>query len=696
MQLVIAEKPSVANSIADVLGANERKDGYREGNGYFVSWCVGHLIELAEPEIYNSDWKKWSYESLPMIPEDFLYEVKEATASQFHVLKDLLEESSVDTVINACDAGREGELIFRLVYEMANCSKNMERLWLSSLEENSIRKAFENLKRGSDFNSLYESAKCRQEADWLVGMNATRFFTVLYEGKVLKVGRVMTPTLAMLVDREEKIRSFKKEPYYLTNIISGDIKAVSQKEKDKEIAEKIAKDCEKQNAIVVSVTKEEKKQGAPKLFDLTSLQREANRMYGFTAKQTLEYAQSLYEKKLITYPRTDSQFLSEDMEEVANKVISIINEKLLAIEKTEFISCKKIMDDDKVSDHHALIPTAQLSFQDLEGIPLAEKKILYMIAFRLLSAVSENYQYLASKIILECNEHEFQVEGKVELNKGWKIYDEKLKEIFNSDVEKSSTEENDKIPELVEGQELLVESTDVVEKFTQPPKHFTEDLLLAAMEKAGVEDIEQEVERKGLGTPATRADIIEKLVLSNYVKRDKKNLLPTEDGINLIHILPEMIKTPKLTAEWENHLSLIAEGEYNANDFMQGIKDMIKEMVENHENVSEEEKQLFAKKSEKQELGECPKCGKKIIVGKYGPYCEGKCGLYLKKVRGKELTESQLRELLSKKKVLIKNLENKEGKKYDAYFNLEGYEEHTYNDKTNYFLKINLEFPKKK
>ena len=573
MELVIAEKPSVAQSIAAVLGATQRKDGYLEGNDYLVSWCVGHLVELAQPESYEEAWKKWSYESLPIIPQEWQHEVKSDTKAQYQILKKLMHDDRVDAVVCATDAGREGELIFRLTYNMAGCRKPMKRLWISSMEESAIRDGFHNLRPGSDYDNLYHSALCRQEADWLVGINGTRLFTVLYGGKALKVGRVQTPTLAMLVDRESKIMNFKKEAYYMAHIMGNGLDAVSEHISDKTEAERIAGACENGQALVTSVVKEEKWVAPPKLYDLTTLQRDANRLFGFTAKQTLEYTQSLYEKKLVTYPRTDSQYLSDDMEGTAKNVIEAIFNSLLFEQNIMFNpDIKRILNSKKVTDHHAIIPTMEIIKQDLKAIPESEMKILSLCANRLLCATGEKHIYNSTKAVITCNNTVFKVSGKEVWKNGWKEFEDFFKNSYKTAEDKSDAEEEKKLPELREGMMIAVEQTKVSEHFTQPPKHYTEDSLLSAMERAGAEDMGDEVERKGLGTPATRADIIEKLVKDGFVKRERKQMIPTEDGMKLITILPDVVKSPKLTADWENELTLVSKEKLLQNSLCQVLK----------------------------------------------------------------------------------------------------------------------------
>lgn len=636
MQLVIAEKPSVAQSIAKVLGAAEWQDGYIEGNGYFVSWCVGHLVELAQPNSYGEQYAKWNYESLPIIPEEWKHMIKEDTKEQYEVLEVLMHDERVESVVCATDAGREGELIFRLVYEMAGCTKPIKRLWISSMEESAIKEGFESLRPGSEYEHLYEAALSRQQADWLVGINGTRLFTVLYAGKVLKVGRVQIPTLAMLVEREMKIINFVKEKYFLS----------------------------------------------------------------FTAKETLEYTQSLYEKKLCTYPRTDSQYLSDDMAQTAENVIKVILDTLPPIVPEVIFNpnVSRLLNSKKVTDHHAIIPTVEIANTELTDLPEGEKKILFLLASRLLSATGEIHTYETVKAEITCNNIIFYTSGKSVISSGWKVFEEAVKTAFGKVEEKNVVEEQ-KLPELLEGMTFEDVQTSVNEHFTTPPKHYSEDSLLSAMERAGNEDMDDDVERKGLGTPATRADIIEKLVHDGYVKREKKNLIPTEDGLKLITVLPDVVKSPKLTADWENTLTLVAKGEYSMEEFMTGIKNMVKNLVDTYSSVSEEDQKLFATTQEV--LGKCPKCSGDVVKGKFGVYCKNKCGMNVGKAMGQELTDEQVKKLLSGKKILMKGLKSKTGKKYDAYLIPEGIEDYSYVNKEGKEVsasqyKLKMEFPKKK
>ncbi|MEZ3504483.1 MAG: DNA topoisomerase 3 [Lachnospiraceae bacterium] len=698
MRLVVTEKPGVAQAISHVVGADSRKDGYIEGNGYIVSWCLGHLVELAAPESYSESWKKWTYESLPMIPEKWRHEVKKDTAAQYKVLKRLMHDDRIDTIIAATDAGREGELIFRLVYEMAGCRKPMERLWISSMEESAIREGFASLHPGSDYDNLYHSALCRQRADWLVGLNGTRLFTVLYGGKLLKVGRVQTPTLAMLADRERKIVNFRKEKYYMAHILMDGMDAATGHIDDKEKAEEIAGACRNGQALATSVVKEEKAVMPPKLYDLTTLQRDANRLFGFTAKQTLEYTQSLYEKKLVTYPRTDSQYLSEDMEQTAGSVIKAILRSILFENQISRPDIKRILNSRKVTDHHAIIPTMEIAEADLAALPETERKILSLAANRLLCATGEKHLYETVRAEFSCNGHTFAASGKSVTHNGWKSFEDAFQRSFKISGNQEEEKEEKKLPELSEGQSFDGVQSKISEHFTSPPKHFTEDSLLSAMERAGAEETGADAERKGLGTPATRADIIEKLVKDGFVKREKKQIIPTEDGLKLITVLPDVVKSPKLTADWENALTLVAKGELPMEDFMADIENMVSELIHTYHEVSDEQKKMFAQ--EQKTLGTCPNCGGQVIKGKFGAYCKDKCGMNVSRVMGAALTDAQVKDMLAGEKILLKGLKSKAGKPYDAYLIPEGVEDYSYikagKEIKGLQYKVRLEFPKKK
>ena len=697
-QLIITEKPSVAMNICAALGIkdNGNHNGYVEDGDRIVSWCFGHLIELAKPSTYGEQYKKWSYDCLPIIPENWKYEVREDTGEQFEVLKALMLRDDVTLITVATDAGREGEAIFRLVYEKAGCSKPFNRLWVSSMEVDAIRDGFNNLKPGSDYDSLYESAKCRQEADWLVGINGTRLFSTLY-GKTLKVGRVQTPTLAMIVNREMEITGFRKEAYYTVHIGTKRLDAVSKTMKDKASAMNLALKCNGKDAVVKSVKKEEKSMAAPQLYDLTTLQRDANRLFGYTAKQTLDYTQSLYEKRLVTYPRTDSRYLSDDMEETARKVLYLVRREFSFIgEAKDIDDYGRILNSRKVTDHHAIIPTPEIASLDKDAVPSAEMNILALIAVRLACSVGEPFRYMTLKAVLSCEDEEFTLTGRAVSKKGWKETDVSFRSVF----ETGGNEKDPILPVLTEGQVIEGIEARAMEGFTRPPARYSEDSLLLAMEKAGAADMTDDVERKGLGTPATRADIIEKLVHDGFLKREKKQIIPTEDGIKLISVLPEELKSAKLTAEWENRLAEIAKGRVDTDSFMSGIREMVKKLVtENHE-VSEEKKALFGT-GNREFLGKCPRCGADVVKGKYGPYCTRKdCTMKLGKAMGVELSDEQVKKLLNGGKILVKGIKSKKGKTFDAFLTPKGISAFPYTDKegiekTGFQFDYHLEFPEK-
>ena len=699
-KLVITEKPSVARAYADALGVKNAQDGYIEGNGYIISWCVGHLIELAQPDAYDPTLKKWSYKSLPIMPGNWQYEIKKDTKAQFKVLKKLMTDkeknfSPITEVICATDAGREGELIFRLVYEQAGCNKPIKRLWLSSMEESAIREGFANLKPGYMYNNLYQSALCRQQADWLVGINGTRLFTVLYN-RLLKVGRVQTPTLAMLVDRDEAIRTFKKEPFYTCHIVVNGMDAVSEKFKTEDEAISV-EGCAVFNPVrITKVEEEEKSISQPRLYDLTTLQRDANRIFGFTAKQTLDYTQSLYEKRLCTYPRTDSQFLSDDMGQTAENVISAVFKSVLKMPQDYSPDIGRVLNSKKVTDHHAIIPTMEITKQNMDALAEGEKKILSLISYRVLCATSGRHEFKSVKVELACGDYIFLANGKTVISEGFKKYEKMLSDRFR--VKSNPEDEEKALPQFREGQTFRDVNPKVVEAFTQPPKPFTEDTLLKYMETAGASEMDDDVERKGLGTPATRADIIEKLVKDGFVKRDKKKLVPTDDGIKLITILPDAVKSPQMTADWENALVLVSKGEMSADAFMKGIKEMVTELIRTYSSVSEEEKKVFESENA---IGKCPKCGADVVVGKYGAYCTEKCGMSLGHAMGRKLEEEQIKKLLAGEKILMKGLKSKKGKTYDAFLKPEGVEAYDYTnkdgeEKEGFQFKFSFEFPENK
>lgn len=569
-KLVISEKPSVAMNLAKVLGANTRKDGYLEGDSWLVSWCVGHLAGLAAPEIYNKDYAKWRREDLPILPgSGWRMTVAESTRGQFEILKKLLRRRDVGEVINACDAGREGELIFRSVYHLAGCSKPTKRLWISSMEETAIREGFANLKPGKDFEELYRAALCRAKADWLVGINATRLFSLLY-GRTLHIGRVMSPTLAMAVEREAEIAAFQPETFYSVEIQCGDLKLSSEKMANKKAAAYLAASCENTSITVRQVERLEKVENPPLLYDLTALQREANRRLGYTAQQTLDYLQALYEKKLVTYPRTDSRYLTEDMQSIVPDLVQTASEICGLIAPAEILAAQ-VCNNAKVSDHHAVVPTKTLTVDKAADLPKGEAAILGLACLGLLRAVAAPCRYMQIKIVAECAGNIFSASYKEVVDYGWQQYCPK---------DKAGDKFGD---ELREGQQLAVEAASIKQGKTEPKAHFTEDTILAAMEKAGSRDMPQDIQRKGIGTPATRAGILEKLVNVGLMERKKSkkaaNLLPTKLGQALITILPEELQFPLLTAEWEQKLLEVENGSLREEEFMQGIEDLVSGLV---------------------------------------------------------------------------------------------------------------------
>lgn len=669
MNLVIAEKPSVAQSIAKVLGCTDKQDGYLSGGGYLVSWCVGHLVELAEPESYDSKYETWKKEDLPIIPDEFQYQVASATRKQFKVLKELLHRDDVDCVTNACDAGREGELIFRLVYDEAKCNKPMKRLWISSMEDEAIRDGFAHLKDGEDYDRLYEAALCRERADWIVGINATRLFSSLY-GQTLNVGRVMTPTLALTVAREVEIRAFKPEDFY-TVILRTEIGDLGSKRfSDREEAKTLLTKCMLAGKVkITKAEKKEKQEKAPALFDLTTLQREANKKLGYTAQQTLDYTQSLYEKKLVSYPRTDSRFLTDDMEGSLPTFIEKA-EKISGLKATEERNLHSVINSKKVTDHHAIIPTASADKADLSELPTGEREVLRLIATRLLEAVSSPCEYVEAVLEAECENEKFTAKGKAVIDAGWKG----IAKFSDKKKDDSDTALGD-ISDLHEGDQIKINQAGVKAGKTSPPKSYTEDTLLSAMEKAGSDETPDEAERKGLGTPATRAGIIEKLVRIGFIERkgDKKTkyLVPTHKGEALITVIPEAIQSASMTAEWEQKLLEVERESYSSEQFMGEIEDMVRDLVDTYEIVQDAEvlmKPVYAP------LGKCPACGSDVIEKSKGFFCENKeCKFALWKDNrffdslSKKLTKQVAEQLLSKGKANLKKCRSvKTGKTYDT------------------------------
>ena len=619
MILVIAEKPSVGAAIGKVLGASSRKDGYLEGNNYIVSWCVGHLVGLADASSYDERFAKWRYSDLPIVPEEWLFEVPKDKQKQFKVLRDLMRDKRVTELVCATDAGREGELIFRLVYKKAGCTKPFKRLWISSLEDSAIREGFAHLRDSGDYDRLYEAALARSKADWIVGINGTRLFSTLYHKKLV-VGRVQTPTLAMLVEREGKISTFHKEKYFNVHISKDNLTADLEKVKTEEEAKAIAAACDKKQAVVSSLKKETKTVNPPKLYDLTTLQREANRYYGFTAQQTLDLVQSLYEKKLLTYPRTDSQFITEDMESTARQVIGIVSRKLPLFEgRNHEPDIGRITNNAKVTDHHAIIPTVQLENQDLTELPESEQKIIRLVSVRLLCATGERHIYDETSVTLTCEDYEFKAKGKTIVQDGWKAVERRFKETLKS---KEKDEPERSLPSLNENDTIDPVDASVTEHYTSPPKPYTEDSLLSAMETAGNAEFDDDTEKKGLGTPATRAGIIEKLVKGGFIERRGKSLVPTKDGNNLVCVLPEQITSPSMTAEWENTLMQIERGKADADKFLSGIVEMTSGLVKAYPFLSDTEVNRFD--SGRESIGKCPRCGSPVYVGKGNYYCSNR------------------------------------------------------------------------
>lgn len=693
MKLIIAEKPSVAAAYAAALGVYGRKDGYLEGNSLIVTWCIGHLVSLAEAGAYEERYKKWNYEDLPILPKEWKYLVASGKEKQFSVLKSLMERTDVTEIVNGCDAGREGELIFRLAVDMAGCRKPVSRLWISSMEDTAIRDGFAHLEPGSRYEPLYQSALCRQKADWLIGINATRLFSVLYH-KTLNVGRVQTPTLAMLAERDGQIMLFQKEKYYHVRLGFADMEAVSERITEQDRAASIQAACQNGQAVCVSSDKEKKTVKPPKLFDLTTLQREANRLYGFTAKQTLDYAQSLYEKKLLTYPRTDSRYLTSDMAETVSAVAH------LAAKQEPFSSCADfipdvaaVISDKDVSDHHAIIPTMEMDKQNVSLLPAGERNLFLLVCCKLLCALAEPYTYEAVSSVFSCGEETFTAKGKTDLSQGWKEIDRLFRTFQKTDQEETAGQEA-ALPPITKGQVFEPVEASVTEHFTSPPKPYTEDTLLSAMERAGSEDMPEDAERKGLGTPATRASIIEKLVSSGFAERKGKNLIPTKDGINLVTVLPDMLASPKLTADWESKLSQVAKGELTAADFMNGIEDMAKELIARYSHISEDGQKLFS--PQKEPVGICPRCGEPVYEGKKNFYCGNRsCGFVLWKndrfwtSRRKELTKKMAADFLTKGKTKVKGLySEKKDTTYDAIIHME--------DTGGKYINFKTEFTKPK
>ena len=668
-KLVICEKPSVAQSVGKMLGASKRCDGYLEGGGYLVSWCVGHLVELAQPETYGENYAKWRLEDLPILPKKWKYQVSASTKKQFQILKELMSREDVSSIVEATDAGREGELIFRLVYHQCGCKKPFERLWISSLEDAAIREGFASLKPGTEYDALYEAALCRERADWIVGINATRLFSCKY-GPTLNVGRVMTPTLAMICGREAAIRNFRPEMFYTVQLTPEGFLANGGRMKEKTEAEKAADECRLAGtATVKSVERRDRTEKPPALYDLTSLQRDANRLLGFTAQQTLDYTQSLYEKKLVTYPRTDSCFLTEDMAGMLPGLVAMVRGKCgISPDTPAAVNAAQVINGKKVTDHHAIIPTKTLEAADLSELPSGEKAVLDLIAVRLVCAVGDPCRYSEISVMLECAGHEFKAKGKTVTDPGWKA-------CLPASGDEKNGDDVAPVPVLSEGTVLPLAKVELKEGKTTPPKRFTEDTLLQSMEAAGAEDMRSDVERKGIGTPATRAAIIEKLVQKGFVERrgDKKMkaLIPTEKGSALIAVVPEQIQSPAMTAEWEEKLLDIEKGGYAPDAFMREIEGMVTELVKTYETVKGVRMDM---PNGNTVIGACPHCGADVVERAKGWFCSSrecrfvlwKDNAYFKKI-GKHLTAGMASMLVKNGRVKLKDCKSQRtGKTYNA------------------------------
>lgn len=680
MRVVIAEKPSVAAAIAPVIGATTRKDGYYEGNGNYVSWCFGHLIGQALPDDYSEEWAgKWSFDMLPMIPNVWKYNVidDKGVRQQFLILKKLMLDSNVTEIVCATDADREGELIFRYVYRLAGCKKPVLRLWTSSLEESAIRKAFADMKPGSAYNSLYRAGESRDKADWLIGMNGTRLFTVRYGGKeTLHLGRVKTPTLAMVVQRDYEIAHFVKQKFFTVLLDCGSFTAESERIDEESKAAAITSACSGQTAVLADLKKEIKSINPPELFRLTTLQQTANEHFGYTAKQTLDAAQKLYEAKLITYPRTVSKYITDDMEESTLHVIERVFEKYPQFGQKQTINIKRCINNAEVEGHPAILPTKKITPADLTQLSEPQQNILCLVAARLILATAEVHKYEAVKATVRCAGTDFTAHGKTVKENGWKALEANVIAALKSKAsedEKEGSEEK-ALPDLNQGQAFTNVKTEKAEHWTTPPRPFTDATLLAAMERAGNSEYDDETEKKGLGTPATRAAIIDSLVKDEYIQRKGKQITATPKGVNLIAVVPDEVKSPKMTVEWEIQLQQIEHGKGDANAFMENITSYVREMCAKYGTVD------TSVSFERQAVGKCPHCGKNIMKGQYGFYCTGKCGMYLAKVYGKTLTEKQLEKLLSGKEVSF----TVDGKKTIV---MPEAVEHTYNGKTSWQWK---------
>ena len=692
--LVIAEKPSVAQSYAKNLSAYKREDGYLEGESCIVSWCLGHLAEYAQPEEYDPKYEKWQFDDLPILPEAWKLKVSKDKKKQFEVIKTLMNRSDVEYLVNGCDAGREGELIFQRVYVLAGCRKPVKRLWISSMEDAAIQKGFQTMKSEEEYKNLCMAAVCRAQADWLIGMNGTRAYTTRYF-KRLVVGRVQTPTLAMLAERQERIEHFQKEAFYKVALTDGKLTVVSENIANEEAADLLAALCNGSTAVVTQMKKERKKSFPPKLYDLTSLQREANRYFGYTAKRTLDMLQELYEEKLVTYPRTDSQFVTEDMKDSVEELVEKMPVLLSFVDYGQLgHGIKRVINNAKVSDHHAILPTKEVVEKGIADLPADKKNLMMLICQQLVQATGEEYLYEQTDITVKCQEHDFKARGKIPVQMGFKEVEKAFKQLCVKAEPVEEKEKETSIPAgYEEGMRLFSVKAEKTTHYTSPPKPFNEDTLLAAMETAGNKEFDSETEKKGLGTPATRASIIEKLVSSGYAQRKGKQILPSTEGKELVKVMPEYLKSAVMTAEWENQLLLMEKGEITDTQFMGEITSLVRKILEVCREIPEEERRRF--QMEREVIGKCPVCGCDVFEGKQNFYCSNRqCDFALWKENRflgsmeKNLDKKMARELLDKACTHVKGLySKKKDMKFDADLLL------TLEDGKPRF---HLEFPKKK
>ena len=692
--LVIAEKPSVAQSYAKNLSAYKREDGYLEGESCIVSWCLGHLAEYAQPEEYDSKYEKWQFDDLPILPEAWKLKVSKDKKKQFDVLKGLMNRSDVEYLVNGCDAGREGELIFQRVYDLAGCRKPVKRLWISSMEDAAIQKGFQTMKSEEEYKNLCMAAVCRAQADWLIGMNGTRAYTTRYF-KRLVVGRVQTPTLAILAERQERIEHFQKEAFYKVALTDGKLTVVSENIANEEAADLLAALCNGSTAVVTQMKKESKKSFPPKLYDLTSLQREANRYFGYTAKRTLDMLQELYEEKLITYPRTDSQFVTEDMKDSVEELVGKMPVLLSFVDYGQLgHGIKRVINNAKVSDHHAILPTKEAVEKGIAELPADKKNLMMLICQQLVQATGEEYLYEQTDITVKCQEHDFKARGKIPVQMGFKEVEKAFKHLCVKAEPVEEKEKETSIPAgYEEGMRLFPVKAEKNTHYTSPPKPFNEDTLLAAMETAGNKEFDSETEKKGLGTPATRASIIEKLVSSGYAQRKGKQILPSTEGKELVKVMPEYLKSAVMTAEWENQLLMMEKGQITDTQFMGEITSLVRKILEVCREIPEEERRRF--QTAREVIGKCPVCGCDVFEGKQNFYCSNRqCDFALWKENRflgsmeKNLDKKMARELLDKACTHVKGLySKKKDMKFDADLLL------TLEDGKPRF---HLEFPKKK